>query len=150
MRTITTTSGNTYQLPEPGDADWGSDLTELLYELGTSALMAGSVGDFGEFRMTPLNITVTNNMSLDSSGTSLALLTAASSVTLNSTTPIQTPTSSNGKMLRLVNTHASNTITIPDTGNVDINGPVILGYLQTLDIQWLDSVGRWVEIARNS
>lgn len=149
MITITTSTGDTFNLPEPGDADWGTDVTEFLYFL-KDALIAGGVGNFGEFRMTPLSITATAGMALDPSGTSLAELNCAANITLNSTTPIQTPTNSDGKMLRLVNINPNFTITIPDNGNVDINGPVILGYLQTLDIQWLDTVGRWVEIARNS
>lgn len=146
---VTTPTGAVFTVPESGDPDWGTEATNFLVYLA-NALIAGGAGVFSEIVNPPTTVVATNNQILDVTGTSLVLFNPSASVTLSSTTPIGAPLNQDGKQLTLVNINATNNVTIPDSGNVDINGPVTLGQYSVLTLRWLDSIGRWIEVSRNN
>jgi hypothetical protein len=69
----------------------------------------------------------------------------AAAVTANSTTPI-TAGITEGQELILKGMSDTNTVTILDSGNVDLNGDMTLYNGSTLSLVWVDS--KWLEISR--
>lgn len=67
-------------------------------------------------------------------------------VTANTTTPITAGTTE-GQELFLKGMHDDNTVTIENSGNVDLNGNMTLYAGSTLHLMWVDS--KWLEIARS-
>ena len=147
---VTTVSGDVFTIPERGDPNWGKNLTEYLVSL-KDALKAGESIIAAELVIKPTQVTVNDGDQLDVTGASTVLLTTTGSdVMLDETTPIVIPTERDGKILKLINIDEVNSVTIPDTGIVDINGAVELFYLHSLELQWIEAVGRWIEISRNN
>lgn len=146
----TTPSGETFQVPEKGDPNWGASVTAIL-DRSLDSLQAGDLIQTAELAITPLEITVEDATIVNATSSSLILMsTDGTDVTLNEVTPIATPTARNGKILHLVNVDPLHTITIPDSGNVNSNGGATLFNGSIITFVWVGSLNRWLEISRNN
>ena len=70
-------------------------------------------------------------------------------VTLNTTTPMDDG-GVDGQLLTLIGSSDSMTVTIEDSGNVWVNGPITLTDGDVLRLQWDATFSLWVEAYRNS
>jgi len=74
---------------------------------------------------------------------------AAGAITLNATTPIEDGTQDMQELF-LMGVHATNTVTIPDSGNVDLNGACVLGLSDSIYLIWHEDDGVWYEMSRRA
>lgn len=144
---VTTPSGVTYSIPEPGDVNWGADLTEFLAGLAM-ALRSGDTVITTELVMTPVVTNVLNGDILDVTGKSTFRLQASADVALNTTTPLLA-SSLDGKRVLLIG-DSNFTITIPDAGNLNINGECLLERDEFIELIWLESSSQWKELNRSN
>lgn len=135
MATTVTLNGTTYSVPASGDEGWGDSLSNYLVELSS-----------GRATLPPTSSTVTAGATLSPS-VAHHTLSAASAVTLNTTTSISDGSVS-GQMLVLQGTSDTNTITIQDGSNVELNGDIVLGDGDIIGLMFNGTV--WRELYRSN
>lgn len=147
---ITTTSGNTYSVPSDGETDWGdSEVGPALIDLLQNAVMVG--GDIAGIKLTgplvhaPLDLTVAVGSTIPSAAACYFLTGQGGPITVSATTPVQAGTQ-RGQQLVLVGGSATAPVTIPDSGNLNINGSVDLELDEAVTLLWTGS--RWIELSR--
>lgn len=70
-------------------------------------------------------------------------------VTVDTTTGIQAGTE-NLQEIDIMGSHATNTVTLPDSGNLNLNGPCILGLDDAIRLVWIEADSLWYELSRRS
>lgn len=128
-------NGTSYTIPQNGDENWGTDVTAFLVDVATKE------------NNVPSSTVVTAGGSLTPAQRHYKLA-PASAVTLSATTAI-TDGSYNGQELTLQGTSDTNTVTIQDGANVNLNGDIILGNGNIISLVW-DSTNKWTEIYRSN
>ena len=109
----------------------------LLNVLPSTSLVR--VGTTAKFVLgTPSVSTVTAGATLSSSASSIRVAGSGGAVTLSATTAISAG-SEDGQILMLVGTDDTNTVTVPNTGNMYIPSSVTLGRGDTLVLVWYNS-----------
>lgn len=147
--TVTTGDGVTFNIPEQGDANWGEELCNYLVHMA-GASFSGYVTTTTRLNLSAYNGTLTNGAIIHSeNGSFLRLSGYNGAVTANATQPLNNGTQ-DGQYLVIAGGSAVNTITIPDSGNVDIRGPITLGLNSVLTLIWSSVAGKWIEISRNN
>jgi len=146
---VTTGDGVTYNLPEQGDPNWGTEVTNYLVHLA-GASFAPTVVTTSKLYL-PTNNGVVNNGGTLSTSVSTVLRYAGNgtSVTLSAVTPLSNGTQ-DGELAIIIGASGTNTITILDSGNVDIRGPITLGLNQTITLVWSSVAAKWIELSRNN
>lgn len=148
---IITTAGDTYEVPLPGESNYGDEVHNLLVDLGTNALLKNGAVTTSQLVL-PTSGTVTSLTagSVMNVGTRTVHMvqSASGAITLNSTTPLNN-SSTDGFVVILIGRSATNTVTIPDSGNVDLNGSITLGANTSITLIWMNAIGKWVELNRN-
>lgn len=148
--TVTTPGGDQFRLPQAGDPNWAKDVTNYLYYLKDAQLQGGLIVT-NMIVITPTTQTVQAGDAIDPTETSsVRVLTNGSDVVLNGVTPVLIPNGSDGQQLRITCVDETGSVTIPDSGNVDSNGPVTLVYGQKIDFTWDQVLGLWTENNRNN
>lgn len=70
-------------------------------------------------------------------------------ITLDATVGVTAGTV-DGQEIRIMGTHATNTVTLPDSGNLNLNGACVLGLYDIIDLVWIDADSMWYEVSRSS
>ena len=138
--------GTTYNLPENKERAWGSTVRAALIAVMDAADNAMDSGGGLVFLRT--NSTVTASSTL-TKVTVWHRLTAASAVTLSATTAIANGTT-DGELLILSATSDTNTVTVPDAANTDLNGTWVGGARDYLVLLWNSTTTNWEEVTRNN
>lgn len=144
-------NGTTYSIPDPGDEGWGASLTAFLTDVANSrpaATTMPSAIDVNKMSLVPTSSTVTADSTL-TAVTSHHKLTAASALTLNATTSI-TDGTTDGQFLVLQGTSDTNTVTIQDASNVELNGDIVLGSGDLIALLYNSTAGVWRELYRSN
>lgn len=146
--TVITTDGVEYTLPETGDRDW-SDVTPAIAHL-SKAVLQGAAIETPQIVLTPASITLANGATLTPGNRSVYLVGGSTAnVTLSNSLPIAAG-SKDGALLYLVG-RDSTAVTIPDNQtNINLNGPCTLRQDEMIQLYWIQSASRWVELARNN
>ncbi|WP_448191264.1 hypothetical protein [Azospirillum sp. sgz301742] len=147
---VTTNLGNTYVIPGDNETDWGeAQVGPALVELLQYALLEG--GDVSLLKLvgplvtTPVSLTVDNGSTVPSSAPCYFLTGLGGPVALSTITPIAAGTYP-GQHLILVGRSSIAPVTVPDSGNVNINGSCDLEQDEALVLLWTGTA--WVELSR--
>lgn len=135
-------------VPETDETGWGNEVTNQLVDLldGADAILHQDGSD---------NILVR----FQAASSSLA-----GSATLTPTSPVHKVVGSggavsitaiasgnkDGQLLVLIGTDNTNTVRVPYSATVLLNGDCILGDGDVLKLQWSTTASAWVEVGRNS
>ena len=141
--------GTTYNLPENKERQWGSTVRSALINCmkALDAAVLLDVNDNISVIFERTNSTVTAGVTL-TKVTTWHRLTAASAVTLGAVTAIANGTT-DGELLILSGTSDTNTVTVPDAANTDLNGTWVGGLSDFLVLMWNSTTTNWEEIFRN-
>ena len=143
-----TLAGTVYQIPERNERRWGAQLTAFLSKAADIlALLSGGVSGTPVVAWSTAASTLAAAATLTKSATIHRLTGSGGAVTLNTTTPIAAGTV-DGEILVLEGAHATNTVTIQESGNVDINGDWTSGLGRMLTLIWNSTRVLWVEHTR--
>lgn len=141
-----TLHGTVYSVPETGERGWGSTVTSLLVKLGQ--LLEALSYTIASIAI-PRTTTASNSLVAGATITQTAGLHrvqgAAAAVTLSVTTPIATTGALDGVILELEGMSDTNTVTITDSGTVDLNGDFTLYAGSGLRLIWNSTRSLWVE-----
>ena len=118
--------GSTRYIPESRERNWDAEVTSLLFDLCTAlddtlALESG----VGLMKASVTNTTVTASMSLTPTHTVHRVAGSGGAQSLDGTTAVADG-SYDRQRLELVGTHDTNTVTVPDGANTELNGPATL------------------------
>lgn len=150
MSVSKTLFGTTYSVPESREKKWGPAATAILSNLidgldGVATLVGG----------VPFLVLPSSTSSLSDDGTLTPstpwhrISGATGPVTLNSITAIGDG-STDGQLLVLTCTSATNTVVVPDGANTILNGEAYLGLHQALVLIWSSATGGdWIELFRS-
>lgn len=148
MIQVTTTDGVTYSLPENGETNW-NDVVPLLVHLA-NALLQGTPITTPQLVFDPAIVTFTDGQTFTPGPRTAFLVSGLSGpVTLNASIPISAGTR-NGAVLRLTGTSDTDTVTIPDSGSLQINGPCTLFAEEYIEMMWFTAFNKWIECSRNN
>ena len=150
MAVAKTLLGTSYNIPETNEKPWGATMTALIGVIvdivnawaggtSTSPLLAFASADStlaAAATLTPTKIW----HRIDGSG---------GAVTLDVTTAIADG-DPNGQFLVLSGTHATNTVTIQDAANTNLNGHAVIGLDDVLVLIWDNAASHWKEIGRSN
>lgn len=146
---VTTGDGVTFNLPEAGDANWGTEVTNYLIHMAGAAF-APTVNTTTKLIVPTLNGVVSAGGIISTTVSTLIRVSGdGSAVTLSLTTPLNNGTQ-DGEFIIVMGGSDTNTVTINDAGNVDLRGPITLGTNQAVTLIWSAVAGKWVEISRNN
>lgn len=151
MSIVKTLLGNTRLVAETGETGWGAETTQILVDLIDIAAVSAQALAGGNIVVALPATTATPAAAATVTPTSNNMLIEGSGgpVTLSATTPIAAGEFS-GQALRLEGTDATNTVTILDSGNVGLNGPITLGDGTVIEMSWNSTKTQWIEDSRNS
>ena len=141
--------GGTATIPQKGETGWGNPTTTLLVDIVDWLESLGFLTAGDKALLTP---EVTDS-SL-AAGATLTPLTpihrvqgSGGAVTLDATTAIADG-QKDGQILILIGDHATNTVTVPNGANTDIETAATLSLNRSLFLQWDAGQSLWVEVAR--
>lgn len=143
--------GATRLVPETGETGWGSEVTQILVDLidiaGVSAekLAGGNI----VIVLPPTTATPAAAGTITPTSNYMRVSGSGGAVTLDTTTPIAAG-EFDGQLLELEGTSNTNTVTLRDSGNADINGDITLSDGTTIGLRWNDSASEWRERFRNN
>ena len=151
MSTSKTLHDDTVLVPETDEVDWGAEVSAFLATLiedATATTYQDSSGNvFNRIQWTTASIADSGTLTPATTGYRLA--GDGGAATLDGTTAI-TDGEVDGQILIIKGTSDTNTVTIDDAANTDLNGQVVLGDGDTIYLAWDDTSSAWVEINRNS
>ena len=133
------------------DHETQMDKTVMMMQELAYAVAAVSVVGGGAFvRLGAQTITASGTITISSAQRILKIISGDSGAqTANATTPI-TAGSVDGQELRLVGGSDTNTLTILNSGNVSLNGDVVLYANSIIDLCWDSSQSKWLETGRRN
>lgn len=151
MATSKTLHDDTVSVPETDEVDWGAAvsafLITLIEDLNIVAYQDSSGNVFNRVKWTTATLADGATLTPDTSGYRLQGTSGA--ITLNGTTAISDG-SVDGKKLTIKGTDATNTVTINDGANTDLNGNITLGDGDCIELRWDSTDSEWSEISRNN
>ena len=148
MSVSKTIAGLTYVIPSRGEKRWGAQMTALLSTLSDiAAFLTGGTSGTPVFALSATSSSLAAGATLTPATPLHRVQGNGAARTLDATTPIAAGV--DGQVLILEGVHASNTITIRDSGTVDLNGDITLGLGSTLQLTYNSSRAKWVELHRN-
>lgn len=148
---VTTKLNNAYTIPDANERGWAGQVGPLLIELAQNSLMDGGSIDALTLTqiltMTPVSTSLAEGGTLSVSASNYYVQSTGGAVTLSATTPISNG-SAQGQRLQIVGRSASDTVTIPDSGNVNLQGTWLGGLDDVLTLEWTGT--NWIEISRSN
>lgn len=149
MSITRTLFGQTRSVPETPEEDWGPEVTEILSDLLEAAdgiTFRDADDNVGE-RLQSADTVVTAGATLTPTAPRHRL-TAASALSLSASDAIADGTE-DGQTLILEGTSDTNTVTVLDGANTDLNGLVILGDGECITLRWNETDSVWREESRS-
>jgi hypothetical protein len=142
--------GETRQVPETEEEDWGPEVTEQLSGTidGTDNLACLSGANVFPRRRAAAS-TLAAGATLTPTKPVHRVQGTPGVVTLSAVTAI-TDGAEDGQEVRLVGDHAASFVTVPDGANTALNGPVTLELGESLDLAWDAAASVWRETGRSN
>lgn len=149
MSITKTLFGTSRTIPERKETSWGAQVTGILDDLidGVEAAV-GLSGSTFFVKWLVATSSLAAAASLTATATIHRVQGDSAARTLDTTTPIVA--GSNGQLLILMGAHATNTITIEDSGTVDLNGDITLGLGEVLGLIYNTTRSKWEECFRSN
>ncbi len=151
MSIAKTLLGSARLVPETGETGWGGEGTQIFVDLIDSnnlvvqKLASGSL----VIVYTTATATLAASATLTQTAPIMRIESTGGAVTLDTTTPI-TAGEFDGQRLKIMGTDAVKTVTIPDSGNTDLNGLIVLSDHVAITLQWFSGDTKWVEESRSN
>jgi len=148
MAITQTLFGTSRSIPERREQNWGAEVTQLLSDITTCL-----EGAFDLLSAIPVSKASQTDTTIAAAGTltqthHLHRLTGSGgAVTVNTTTAIADG-DNNGQTIILEGSDATNTVTIQDGANTDLNGDVVLGLGSAVTLLWNSTRSVWLEVSR--
>lgn len=143
--------GSARQVPETGETGWGGEGTQILVDLIDSNNIA--VQKLASGALVLVFPTATASLAAGATLTQTAPIMRVAStggaVTLSAATAIAAG-EHDGQQIEIMGTDNTNTVTIPDSGNVDLNGLIVLSDHVAITLEWFDGDSKWVERTRSN
>lgn len=151
MSIAKTLLGSARLVPETGETGWGDEGTQILVDLIDIANVLVQKLTSGALVLVYPTATATlaASATLTQSAPIMRIKSTGGAVTLDTTTPI-TAGEFDGQQLEIVGTDNTDTVTIPNSGNVFLNGLILLTSGVRIGLEWFDSNSLWVEKTRNN
>ena len=138
--------GLVYSLPTSGERGWGSVVTSFLAKLGgLLETLAYTIGGVAIERVSTAATSLAAGATLSQSASLHRVNGSTGAVTLSASTPISTTGALDGVVLELEGTSDTNTVTVPDSGTVDLNGDFTLYAGSSLRLVYNSTRALWVE-----
>lgn len=138
-------------VPETPEQDWGDEVTNQLFDMlraGDFAFFVDGSGNLG-VRLQSVASTLADGATLTPTFPVHRVAGSGGAVTLSAITAITAGTK-DGQLLILLGTSNTNTVRVLNGANTLLNGTVILGQGDVLELFWSSSLALWVERGRNS
>lgn len=150
MALATQLFGVTYQIPETKERPWGATVTALLRTL-TIALNALAASPSGQplLAFASASTVLTAGGTLSPTNIWHRISGSGAPVVLNTITAISDGLT-DGQLLLLTGSDASNIVTIQNSANTQMNGHAALGLNEALLLIWNAAISDWSEIVRTS
>lgn len=150
MSQTVTLFGTTRYIPEGKERNWDAEMTSLLYDLSLAVNDAIALdGGVGLVKASVTDSAVTAAMTLTQTHSVHRVAGSGGAQSLDGTTAIANGSYDEQK-LTLVGTHDTNTVTVPDGANTELNGPMTLADDEVLKLRWDDTDSQWVEEYRST
>ena len=151
MSTAKTIHGDTVNVPETDEVDWGAEvsafLITLIEDLEVLCFQDASGNVFNRVKWTTATLADGATLTPDTSGYRLQGTSGA--ITLDATTAIADG-EVDGQVLIIKGSDGTNTVTINDGANTDLNGNVTLGDGDKIYLLWDSTDSEWGEVSRNN
>ena len=142
--------GTTRTIPQSTEVSWGAQVTaqlsDLIYAADTLMML---VGTQGVLALKPATVTPAASGTLTPSSPWLRVSGSGGAVTLDATTAISDG-SKDGQILLITGLSNTNTVTIPDAANTELNGLAILALGESIRLVWDSARSLWVELTRSN
>jgi len=142
--------GTNRNIPVSRERNWGAQVTSVLSDLISFADAIGFVSsDQGILRLTSAAGALAEGATLTPTKPLHKVAGSGGPVTLDGTQAIASGTV-DGQVLVVLGGHQTNTVTIPSSAKVVLNGSVTLGLLDAILLIYHSSSDIWTELARSS
>lgn len=143
--------GDTITIPETDETDWGAEVTAFLDTFAEDLhAIAWQDADGNVFMKHSVTTTTLADGATLTPATNIYRLEGTSgAITLDGTTAI-TDGEADGQILIIKGTDATNTVTINDGANTQMNGNVTLSDGDQIEFWWDDTESVWQERGRNN
>lgn len=150
MATSKTLHSDTINIPETDEVDWGAEVSayQATFAEDLDAICYQDADGNVFNRITWTTATIAAGGTLTPASTGYRLSGSGGAVTLDGTTAI-TDGEKDGQLLTIKGTSDTNTVTIDDAANTDMNGQIILGDGDVIRFVWDSTSSAWVEEYRN-
>ena len=152
MSTTVELWGVNHEVPATGETGWGSAVSTFLINKldGMDGLSFKLTGNAIVFALeTVTDSTLAASATLTPTAPAHRVQGSGGAVTLDATTAIADGASPN-QLLKLEGAHATNTVTILDGANTDLNGLVTLALGEAIEIMWDPTRSVWQEQGRST
>lgn len=143
--------GVTYAIPETDERNWGSTVTNFLVNIGNGvdgALFLTSTGE--SLLAAEITVSTVADAATFTATTPVHRISGdGGAATLDGTTAI-TDGQVDGQYLELKGNSDTNTVTINDGANTDLNGPITLDTTAVIALRWDSTASVWYEVGRNN
>ena len=151
MSIAKTLLGNARLVPETGETGWGDEMTTITVNLidianiSSQELASGSL-----VRVLPSTAaSLAASATLTPTSSYMRIDSTGGAVVIDTTTAIAAG-EFNGQELELEGVSATNTVEIRDSGNVNLNGLIVLGLGTWISLRWNSTAVEWRERFRNN
>ncbi len=151
MSIAKTLLGDARIVAETGETGWGDETTQILVDLidianiSVQRLASGSLVRV----IPPTSATPADGTTVTLTSSYMRLSGSGGAVVLDTATPLSAG-EFDGMELDLEGTDGTNTVEIRDSGNVNLNGLIILSDSTWISLRWNDSQSEWRERNRNN
>lgn len=151
MSTAKTLHADTINIPETDEVDWGAEVSayQATFSEDLDAICYQDADGNVFNRYKPTTTTLADAATLTPNSSLYRLAGTAGAITLNGTTAI-TDGEKDGQILVIKGTSDTNTVTINNAANTDMNGNVTLGDGDVIRFFWDSTSSAWVEEYRNN
>ncbi len=151
MSIAKTLLGSARQVPQTGETGWGGEGTQIFVDLiDSNNIVVQKLASGSLVLVYPTaTATLAASATLTQTAPIMQIKSTGGAVTLDTTTPI-TAGETDGQQLEITGTDDTDTVTIPDSGNVDLNGLILLIKHTHIRLVWVSADTQWVELGRSN
>ncbi len=142
--------GQSRTIPVSKERNWGAEVTAWIGDINDAVDQTHSLdGSVARARYSVTDTALAAGATLTPTHNVHRVSGSGGAVTLDGTTAFAVGTRSE-QVLVLRGTDNTNTVTVPATSNVEMNGPVTLGDGNEICFLWDDTDSKWKESSRNN